>query len=264
MRITSTHNPRIKAAARLRERRDRDRERRYLVDGARELSRALAAGVDLAEAFACETLASGAEARAALAELHRRNVPLTLVAEPVFAKLAYGDRADGVLGVAIMQPTGLDALFLPPDSLVAVVEGAEKPGNLGAVLRSADAAGIAAVIAADPRTDWFNPNVIRASLGTLFSMPIATGEASQIKSWLQSRGFRLLAARVDGAAPYTQADYRGDCAIVLGSEAAGLSPTWQDNDVTGIRLPMKGQADSLNLSASAAVLFFEALRQRAG
>ena len=146
--------------------------------------------------------------------------------------------------------------------LVAVLEGVEKPGNVGAVLRSADAAGVSALIAADPRTDLYNPNAIRASLGTIFTMPVCEAAGGETIEWLRANGFRIFAARVDGAIPYTEADYRGRSAIVLGSEAAGLSPLWRGDDVQAVRLPMLGAADSLNVSVTAAVLFYEALRQR--
>jgi TrmH family RNA methyltransferase len=145
---------------------------------------------------------------------------------------------------------------------VAVLEGVEKPGNAGAVLRSADAAGVSAVIVADARTDLFNPNAIRASLGAIFSLPVCEATSADALAWLRQRRFAVFAARVDGAVPYTQADYRGPAAIVLGSEAAGLSPVWTGDDIQAVRLPMLGVVDSLNVSAAAAVLFYEARRQR--
>jgi TrmH family RNA methyltransferase len=146
--------------------------------------------------------------------------------------------------------------------LVAVLEGVEKPGNLGAVLRSADAAGVSAVIVADGRTDLYNPNAIRASLGTIFTMPLCEAAGGDVLAWLRERRFSILAARVNGAVPYTAVDYRGPTAIVLGSEAAGLSSIWTGDDIQAVRLPMLGAADSLNVSTAAAVLFYEALRQR--
>jgi TrmH family RNA methyltransferase len=153
-------------------------------------------------------------------------------------------------------------LSLPADALVAVVEGVEKPGNLGAVLRSADAAGVSGLIVADGCTDLYNPNAIRASLGAIFTVPVCQASAAETLDWLRNGAFRILAARVDGEINHTQADFRGRVAIALGSEAHGLSAAWQATDITPIRLPMLGQVDSLNLSATAAVLFYEALRQR--
>ena len=142
--------------------------------------------------------------------------------------------------------------------------GLEKPGNVGAVLRSADAAGVSAVIVADAATDLYNPNCIRASLGTIFTLPVCQATTRRdARLAPAARGYEIFAARVDASQSYTEVDYRGDAAIVLGSEASGLSDAWQAPDVTPIRLPMHGAADSLNVSATAAVLFYEALRQRA-
>jgi TrmH family RNA methyltransferase len=147
---------------------------------------------------------------------------------------------------------------------VAVLSGVEKPGNIGAVLRTADAAGVSAVILADPRTDPFNPNAIRASLGTIFSVPVATATVAETLAWLREKQCRILTTRVDARLTYSEADYRGPTAIVLGSEAEGLSDGWSGADDVPVRVPMLGIADSLNVSATAAVLFYEAVRQRGG
>ncbi len=143
-----------------------------------------------------------------------------------------------------------------------MLEGTEKPGNIGAVLRSADAAGISAIIVADPHTDLFNPNTIRASLGTVFTVPVCTAAAADVRDWLIGRRIGIFAARVEAEAPFTAADFTRSAAIVLGSEAEGLSSIWSGPNVTPVRLPMLGHADSLNVSATAAVLFYEAVRQR--
>lgn len=166
------------------------------------------------------------------------------------------------MAVAAIPPHGLGDIVLPNNPLVAVLEGVEKPGNIGAVLRSADAAGVSALVLADPRTDLYNPNAIRASLGTIFSLPAAVASAEDSLAWLRTKGLQIVAARVEGSAIYTEIDYRRPMAIVLGSEADGLSPLWTADDIRAIRLPMLGAADSLNVSATAAVLFYEALRQR--
>lgn len=262
--ITSLQNPRVKGALRLRQRRHRDRQQRILIDGARELLRALRAGVRLVEVFVCEPLCVSREADQVRVLLPASGADVLEVAEPVFQKLAFGQRAEGVLGVAETPRGGLERLRLPERPLVAVLEGVEKPGNLGAVLRSADAAGVSALIVADGRTDLYNPNAIRASLGTIFSMPVAQASAGQVLGWLRERELAIYAARPDGALLYTQADFARPSAIVLGSEAAGLSGLWLSDQVQGVRLPMLGVADSLNVSAAAAVLFYEALRQRGG
>ncbi len=260
--ITSAHNQRIKDAAKLRERRQRLRQGRFLIDGAREITRAVASGMGLIEAFICPELCTSDESRQAASALHDSSADLWQVTPEVFSRLAFGERHDGVVAVAQGQPISLADLQVPDGSLIAVVEGLEKPGNVGAVLRSADASGVAAVIVADPATDLYNPNCIRASLGTVFTLPVCVASADEALRWLRQRGARILAARVDASQLYTQADWRGDVAVVLGSEAGGLTEAWQANDIVPIRLPMCGAADSLNVSATAAVLFYEALRQR--
>ncbi len=260
--ITSLQNPRVKAAVRLRTRRERKKTGRMLIDGARELTRAIAAGVELQEVFICPALCTGDEAQQALKALSNTQAEVFSVSEAVFRKLAFGQRAEGLLGVATIPTRSLNSLKLPQNPLVAVLEGVEKPGNVGAVIRSADAAGLAAVILADPATDLYNPNAIRASLGTIFTMSVCQAKSEETLAWLRGCGLNIVAARVDGKLTYEQVDYRGPTAIVLGSEAAGLSPAWCTEDVLGVRLPMCGVADSLNVSVAAAVLFYEALRQR--
>jgi TrmH family RNA methyltransferase len=264
MVITSLQNPRVKDVARLRDRRQRREQRRILIDGVRELARAVAAGIRLREVFVCEPLCRSEESLRLVAGLPQTGAEILQVAEPVFEKLAFGQRAEGVLGVADMPEHTLEKLAVPERPLLAVLEGVEKPGNVGAVLRSADAAGVSALLLADARTDLYNPNTIRASLGTIFSMPVCQAAGADVLAWLRERGFRILAARPRGPMNYTQADYRGPTAIVLGSEAQGLAPLWSAADIQGVRLPMLGVADSLNVSAAAAVLFYEALRQRGG
>ena len=260
--ITSPQNPRVKNAVRLRDRRHRDKQGRILIDGVRELHRALVAGVRLAEVFVCESLCQSDPSQRLLLALPEGGCELLYVSEPVFQKLVFGQRAEGVLGVAETPRSTLQTLDIPQNTTVAVLEGVEKPGNLGAVLRSADAAGVSAVLVADGRTDLYNPNAIRASLGTIFSMPVCEAASGDVRAWLHERRYTILTARVDGAVPYTEADYHGPTAIVLGSEAEGLSSIWSGNDIQAVRVPMLGTADSLNVSVTGAVLFYEALRQR--
>jgi RNA methyltransferase, TrmH family len=260
--IASPHNPRVQQALRLRDAKGRRRQTRIIVDGWRETCRALEAGLEPVELFVCPSLLSGARWTRLRALLEPWSCEPSQVTEQVFAKLAFGDRAEGVVLVAREPRTDLDTLDLPDAPLIAVLQGVEKPGNLGALVRSADAAGVAAVISADAATDLFNPNAIRASLGALFHVPVCAAPSPEVLAWLQSRGANIFAARVDAARDYTQVDYRGTCALVLGSEAQGLSGVWLERPVEPIRLPMRGVVDSLNVSAAAAVLFYEALRQR--
>jgi len=164
--------------------------------------------------------------------------------------------------VVRIPPMRLDDLALPDDPLIVVIEAVEKPGNLGAVLRSADGAGVDALIAASPRTDLMNPNAIRASAGTIFSVPLASASTDEVVDWLGRRSIPIVATLVDAETPYTDADLTGPLAIAFGSEATGLTAPWRTPGVRGIRLPMLGIADSLNVSVSAAVVLYEARRQR--
>ena len=261
--ITSLTNPRVKAAVRLRDRRERDETGLTIVDGAREILRALDHGVGIAEAFVCRELIRSEDAEAAVRRLEVAGAPIRDVSESVLAKIAFGDRSEGVVAVVQSPPTALEPLTLAADPLVVVVEGVEKPGNLGAILRTADGAGAHALIAADPRTDLFNPSAIRASVGTIFGIPVGAGSSADVLDWLVARGMTPITARVDAPTLYTDVDLRRPVAIVLGSEADGLTAAWHDPRVTPVRIPMRGTADSLNVSVAAAVLLYEAVRQRA-
>lgn len=256
--IDSPANPRIKAALALRERRDRERTGLTLVDGGRESLRAIEAGAEVVEAFACTSMVVTDEGRRALELL---GVAVTELSRRAFERLAYGDRADGIVLVVRTPGTGLDAVVLPDAPLVVVTEDVEKPGNVGAILRSADATGASAVIAVGG-TDLYNPNVIRASIGTAFSVPVAAAPAGEVLEWLRANRLRIVASRVDAADLHVDVDLTGPLAIVLGSEVRGLSDAWQAADIGAVRLPMLGAADSLNVSAAAAVLLYEAWRQR--
>jgi TrmH family RNA methyltransferase len=260
--ISSVQNPRVKAAARLRERSGRDDQGRIIIDGVREIGRALTAGVEVIEIYFFQELCRDEEHQRLLAAAKKARAELIEVAPHVMQKLSFGQRVEGVVAVARPLQRELSELKLTRDALVAVVEGAEKPGNLGAILRTADAAGVGAVIVADGGTDLYNPNAIRASLGAIFSVPAVAVGTEEALGWLRQNSFRVFAARVDGATEYTDVDFRGRAAIALGSEARGLSAHWRGDNIKSIRLPLLGSVDSLNLSATAAVLFFEALRQR--
>jgi TrmH family RNA methyltransferase len=268
--LTSAANPRLRAAAALRDRRDRVRTGRLLVDGAREVARALDAGVTLVEVFVAAFAAAGPppdpEVAAVAARAAGLGVPLVPIAPDLLARLAYGERASGIVAVATAPKISLAALGLVAiEPLVGVLEDVEKPGNLGAVCRSADGAGLDALIAAGgsaASADPWNPNAVRASLGTVFTLPLAVATTADVLAWLRARGLRVVVARVDGSVPYTDADLTGPVALVLGSEARGLTANWSGSDVTAVRLPMRGRADSLNVAAAAAILFYEARRQR--
>jgi TrmH family RNA methyltransferase len=264
--LGSIHNPRVRAALALREARERRRQGLMLIDGAREIGRAIVAGVVLTEVFAADDLiaAAGAEAAATSAAIRDAGVPRVPVTAELMGRMAFGDRSDGMLAVARVPDVSLAALGprIPAQPLVLVLESVEKPGNLGAVVRTADGAGVDALLVVDPATDPWNPNAIRASMGTLFSVPLAVCESEEARRWLSDRGIRSVAALVDVSMSYVEADLTGPVALVLGSEADGLSPMWRGADVTGVRIPMAGIADSLNVSVTAAILAYEARRQR--
>ncbi len=261
--VSSRQNPRFKAALGLRDAKERRSRGLILVDGAREIGRALDCGVQPVEAWVATERVRGDSARALLPRLATA-VEIVETTPELLARLAYGDRDEGVVAVFETPPSDLERLgrALPEDALVAVMECVEKPGNLGALLRSADGAGVDAVIAADPVSDIWNPNAIRASLGTIFSLPIVACSSAEALAFLHAHDIAVLAARVEGAAEYDRLDLTGPVALVVGAETAGLTSTWSGEGVTPVAIPMLGLADSLNVSASAAVLFYEARRQR--
>jgi RNA methyltransferase, TrmH family len=261
--ITSMSNPRVKHLVRLRNRRDRDAERRFLIEGFRELSRAVAAGVELEEIGFCPSLFLGSNEPALLASAEASGARLVEFAEEPFRKVSYRDRPEGLIALARQFPTSLDRLSLADAPLILVIEAIEKPGNLGTMLRTADAAGVDAVIVCDPTTDPFNPNVVRASLGCLFIVPLAIASTVDSIEWLRAHGVRLLATTPATSLLHWQADYTGACAIAVGSEQYGLSDALLDAADVGLRIPMHGEADSLNAAMAAGVVLYEAVRQRA-
>lgn len=259
--ITSRHNPRFKRTLKLREGRERRRTGQLLVDGAREVLRALQSGIKPIEAL-LDIRNDNVRTQEALAELRKREVPVVTVASDLFAKLAFGDRADGLLLVAESAQHTLNDLKLPSNGFIAVVEGVEKPGNLGAILRTTDGAGVDAVIVADSKVDLYNPNTIRASVGTLFRENIATSTSIEAQEWLVKNNVQVVVATPEATQPYYQTDLTQPTAIVLGSEALGVSDVWRKDKVVQVSLPMHGVADSLNVSATAAILLYETRRQR--
>lgn len=254
-------NPRVKNAVALRTGRGRKKQGRIIIDGVREISRAVDCGIELIEAFVCPEACEDA-GRELAAKISARATDVVTVSPAVFERLAFGSRVEGIVAVARRPHQSLEKIRVADDALVAVLDGVEKPGNVGAVLRSADATGVSALIAVGGGADLYNPNAIRASLGAVFALPVCAAGRDETLAWLRQLGIRIFATRVDGAIGYTEASYRGRCAIVLGSEAEGLSDVWNDDDVTAVSLPMLGAVDSLNVSTTAAVLFYEAVRQR--
>lgn len=242
--------------------RERVEQGRFLIDGAREIERALAACVCIRTAFVCDELCTSPAGVSALRAVQASAAEIFRVTPEVYARLAFGERLDGLVAVADTPRRQLHELRLSSHPIVAVVEGIEKPGNVGAILRTADAVGADAVIVADGRTDLFNPNTIRASLGTVFRENVCAATTAETIAWLRHNDLPVLAARPDAEVAYTDCEMRSGIAIVVGNEAAGLSDAWRGAHVVAARLPMHGLADSLNVSTTAAVLFYEALRQR--
>ncbi len=264
LHVTSASNPRLKEVAALRRRRTRETEGLTLVDGYEELVLALDAGVVPRTVLHCPELMADPQARSGLVERARAAGSSTVrCGRAAFERVAYREGPDGFLAVVPVAGVPLDELRLPPDPLVLVCEGLEKPGNLGAVLRTADAAGVAAVVAADPVTDWGNPNVVRASKGTVFSVPVAAAPTSDVLTWLRDGGIRLVATTPDTSRMYTEVDYRGGVALAVGTEKEGLTRGLLDSADERVRIPMTGRVNSLNASTAAAVVVYEAVRQRA-
>lgn len=260
--ITSPANARLRTLVRLRRRRDRDAAGVTLVDGVEETSLALRSGARVREAYWCPDLDDG-RAAPLLDALTERGVPLVQLSRVAFEKVAYREGPDGMLAV-LDAPGATLAEFDPPTpEFLLVAEHVEKPGNLGAILRTADAAGVDGVLAADPVTDWGNPNVVRGSKGAVFSVPVVSAGSEETLAWLRRRGVALVAATPDTDVLHTEADLTGPIAIAVGAEKEGLSDAMLEAADIRVRIPMVGHVDSLNVATSAAILLYEAVRQRA-
>ncbi len=263
-KITSLQNPRVKQLVRLRERRERDDAGLFLVEGYREVRRALEKNVRLQELYFCPEWFLGENEPALLDQTRQAGAQLFELSKEAFAKVSYRDRPDGLLAVAPQWKRGLGDLALGPHPFLLVVESIEKPGNLGTILRSADAAGVDAVIVCDAVTDIFNPNVVRSSTGVLFNVPVVVADSASVLAWLREKGVRAVATTPDTPHLYTQTDLRGPLALVMGSEQYGLSQFWLKEANALVRIPMAGQADSLNVAMATIITLFEAVRQRSG
>ena len=262
MILTSPQNPRVKDVVKLRQRSHRDEAGLMIVEGYREILRALDNGHPPSQLFICPALYLGENEPALIARCAAAGAEVIECAAPVFEKIAYRDRPEGLLALAPQLKCTLADLKLPDRPLLLVAESIEKPGNLGTMLRSADAAGAHAVIVADPRTDIHNPNVVRASTGMLFAVPLAVADTADIIAWLRGRKIRILAATPHTDRDYTDVDMTQGVAIVVGTEQVGLSDVWMKAADMQVRIPMLGKADSLNVAQAATLLLYEAVRQR--
>ncbi|HEX2101797.1 MAG TPA: RNA methyltransferase [Candidatus Synoicihabitans sp.] len=269
-KITSLQNPRVKQLVKLRDRRPRDEAGVFLVEGYREIRRALEKQVKLDELYYAPDWFLGENEQTLIAAAEQEGARLFELSKEAFAKVAYRERPDGLLAVA---PQWRHTLADVERRLAArgesggapfllVVEAIEKPGNLGTILRSADAAGVDALVVCDPVTDLFNPNVVRASTGVLFSVPVVIASSEEVREWLRVRRIRSVATTPAADALYTDTSLRGPLAIVMGSEQYGLSDYWLHEADARVRIPMAGQADSLNVAMATIITLFEAVRQR--
>ncbi len=260
--ITSPTNPRVKWLVSLRKRRTRDDEGVTLIEGYDELRLALDVGVSVRTLFYSPELVADRDRLPLVDEAAHGGAEVVSMGKAAFMRASYREGPDGWLAVVADPTRGLDDLTLSDASLVLVCEGVEKPGNLGAMVRTAEAAGVDAVIAASPVADWSNPNVIRASKGTVFAVPIAADTTEAVGSWLRERAVQIVVATPDADTMFTDVDLTGPTAIVVGAEHAGVSGGWLAAADVAARLPMFGQVNSLNVATSAAVTLYEALRQR--
>lgn len=262
LELTSVSNARVRTLVNLRRRRQRDQLGLMLVEGYEELSLALTAGAVPISLYVCPELVRDAGNLRTVDTVAALGTEIVHVNTRVFERIAYRESPDGWLAVVPTVPTDLAALKLRPNPLALVCESVEKPGNLGAMLRTADAVGADALIAATPITDWGNPNVVRASKGTVFAVPVAAADSTDVLAWAKAGGLRVVAATPDTDTLFTDVDFTGPTAIAVGSEKHGLTETWLASADVRVRIPMSGLANSLNVATSAAIILYEAIRQR--
>lgn len=262
MTLTSTQNPRVKELLLLQQKSsERRKSGLFVVEGRRELYRCVEAGYAVEGVFYCPALLGDIDGHEGMPVLPS-DVPVYEVSEQVYEKMAYRGGTEGLMATVRMRDMKLDELQLSAAPLIVVLERVEKPGNLGAVLRSADAAGGDAVIVCDPLTDLYNPNLIRSSVGAFFSVPCVACSSEACIAFLKQRGITILTAQLQDSNLYYDTDMRRPTALVMGTEATGLTTQWREAADAHIRIPMLGSVDSLNVSVSAAILLFEAVRQR--
>lgn len=256
--ITSAQNPKIKELLALQEKSRLRREKSlFVVEGRRELDHCLEAGMKARCIFFCPEIAGGMD-------LSVYDCPVYELPRWLYAKVAYREGTEGMIAEIHSRQLSLGDIKPGKDPLVMVLEAVEKPGNLGAVLRSADAAGATAVIVCDPLTDLYNPNLIRASIGAVFTVPVVAASSEETIKWLKDNNIKIYTAQLQDSSLYYDTDLRGPSAIVMGTESTGLSDIWRKAAHAHVRIPMRGRLDSLNVSVSAAILLYEAVRQRQG
>jgi TrmH family RNA methyltransferase len=258
--ITSIQNTYIKDLLKLQEKsRERKKQGLFLLEGKREITLSIKGGYDFDTVLFLPSIISENE----VLHLFNSNINRVEISKEVYQKLAYRDSTEGIIAVVKTKDFALkNVVFKNENPLVLVAEATEKPGNIGALLRTADAANLDAVFIANPKTDVYNPNVIRSSVGCVFTNQIATGTSEEIISFLKEKGIAIYSATLQNSNEYTQEKYTTASALVVGTEATGLSEIWRENATQNINIPMEGEIDSMNVSVSAAILIFEAKRQR--
>lgn len=258
-RIDSLQNPTIKSLIQLSEKsRNRKQSGTYLIEGLREIELAAKGGYDLQTLLFCEEIITERE----IIEFATPATELIQISKEVYQKLAYRDTTEGIIAVAKTKSLALEDLVLPENPFILIAEATEKPGNLGAILRTADAAKVDAVIIANPKTDLYNPNVIRSSVGCIFTNQLATDTTDRVIAFLKEKHVNIYCATLQDSTSYHTLDYTAPTAFVVGTEATGLTQAWRDNSTQNIIIPMSGVIDSMNVSVAAAILVFEAKRQR--
>lgn len=260
--ITSVTNQKVKDVIKLREFTSRRKHHFFIIEGSREVFLALEEGVAIKQLYICKEFFSGINEENIVRDAVRKKMNVQEVARKVYEKMAYGSRREGIIAVAEQPEYQLSDIELSVNPFIVIVEQVEKPGNLGAILRTSDAAGIDGIIVADPVTDVYNHNVVRASIGTVFTLPIVLTSSQGAFKWLKKLGIGTICAHPTGKSPYTSIDFRKPTALVVGSEEKGVSSFWKENSDVLASIPMIGKADSLNVSTTAAIFIFEALRQR--
>lgn len=266
MHLSSLQNPKIKQVLGLRNKSERDDTGLFLIEGYRELLRAVDAGQPVDSLFICPELFLGTNENALIDRVRAKGAKLFTATEKVFHKISYRDRPDGLLAIAPKKSLSLSDLERLPKKRATpfyiVAESIEKPGNLGTILRSSDAVGVDGVIVCDRCTDVHNPNVVRASVGTLFTVPVVEASSDETLQWLKKQGVHILAATPSADKEFTEVDMAVPLAIAVGTEQLGLSEKWMKGADIQVRIPMCGIADSLNVAMATTLLLYEALRQR--
>jgi RNA methyltransferase, TrmH family len=265
--LSSTQNPKVKQLINLRERSVREDSDQFIIEGYRELFRATSAGRKITFLFICPQLFLGSNEHALIQKIRDQGAQVFECTDKVFRKVSYRDRPDGLLAIAPQQHLALsdmDRYFKNQNPFLVIAEAIEKPGNLGTILRSSDAVGVDALIVCDRCTDIHNPNVVRASVGTLFTIPVIEAKGKETLHWVKDHKISILAATPHAQAEYTEVDMTIPLAIVVGTEQVGLSDLWMQNADIQVRIPMHGVADSLNVAMATTLLLYEAIRQRKG